>query len=234
VELSNDACITEMEETMQPDLLSAEKDENAPQETSSDALPVTENVQVESAPVVEETPVTPIQIPEKKRSKVRLASIVLGILVFLFFVAFAWVGYWTYQLNTQLTDTQQQLSALKAEHEKLQSDYQTLSSEKDQLNKDLEKSNADLATAQSDLSKSKQKSSDLTQKMDKASKLVDVLHAWLTSDEASDVFEINALIDKSGNQDLINEWSKLMKSPSDEAFGNFVEYLATATRDSLK
>lgn len=218
---------------MQPDMPTIEKDENQPQEALSESLPIPDVSQLESVPV-QEIPIALSPAPEKKRSKLRLTSIVLGILIFLFFVAFAWVGYWTYQLNTQLTDTQQQLASLQAEHEKLQADYQTLSGEKDKVNADLEKANTDLANVQADLSKSQQKSSDLTRKMEKAGKLFDVVYVWITSTEASDIFKINSQIEKSGDQNLINKWNALKKSPSDDAVDEFIEYLLKTTRDSLK
>ncbi len=218
---------------MQPDIPTIEKDENQHQEALSESLPVPDVSQLESAPV-QEIPVASSSASEKKRAKLRLTSIVLGILIFLFFVAFAWVGYWTYQLNTQLTDTQQQLASLQAEHEKLQTDYQALSGEKDKLNADLEKANTDLANVQADLSKSQQKSSDLTRKMEKAGKLFDVVYVWITSTEASDIFKINSQIEKSGDQNLINKWNALKKSPSDDAVDEFIEYLLKTTRDSLK
>jgi regulator of replication initiation timing len=171
---------------------------------------------------------------EKKRSRKGLAGVALGVLVFLLVASIALVGYWAYQLSTELTTTQQELSTLQAEHQKLQEEYQTLSSEKDQLAKDLEKANTDLATTKSDLSTAQQKSSNLTSKINKASKLYGVVYLWVTSDDVSDVFDLNASIEESGDQNLINKWNALKAAPSDDGFDAFLDYLLTATRDSLK
>lgn len=60
-----------------------------------------------------------VPVAAKKRSKLIIAWIGLGLCAVLFLLAFAWVGYWAYTLNTQLTATQQQYSALQTEYDKL-------------------------------------------------------------------------------------------------------------------
>src|SRR5688500_2340788 len=98
----------------------------------------------------------------KKRSKLIVAWIALGLLAILFLLSFAWVGYWAYTLNTQLNTTQQQYEALQSEYDNLTSEHTALTLEHEKVNAelsqtktDLEKANTDLTTAQDDLSKSK-------------------------------------------------------------------------------
>jgi septal ring factor EnvC (AmiA/AmiB activator) len=215
---------------MQPELLSPEKEENQPQ--SSDP----EEAQPETPPAEETKEFNPS--PAKKHSRFNLAYLALGALVFLLFAAIAWVGYWTYNLGTELTTTQQQLAALQAEQSQLQTDYETIKSENEKLNNeltqskaDLEKANTELAAAQSDLTKSQDQGKSLNAKIDKASKLAAILYAFSTVESQTDFFNLDKLIKESKNQAVIAEWKKIS---TEEGFRNFLEYLILATRDSLK
>lgn len=232
---------------MQPDLLTPEKEEKQPEpllvkeETSSPPVLVPEAAQPQ--PISADEPTNPklSSTAEKKRSKLNIAAIILGICVLFLLLGVAGLGYGVYTLRTELISSQQRLVSLQGEHSKLQSDYATLTTENEKLNADLtqtktdlEKANADLASMQANLKKSEDKNKSLNAQVDKASKLTEILYAWTITDEASDVFGIDTMIKGTKDQQLIKQWDKFTKSPSDEAFATFLNYLVGAIRNSLK
>jgi regulator of replication initiation timing len=233
---------------MQPDLLIPEKEENQPEplaiqeETSSQPLFTPEAAQQPApAPVNEPTPVKPSPTAEKKRAKLNVAAIILGVIVFFLLLGVAGLGYGVYVLRAELISTQQQLAALQGEHGKLQTDYTALTTENEKLNAeltqskaDLEKTNADLTTAQADLKKSQDQNSDLNAKIDKASKLANVLYSWFTSKSPSDMFKIDTQIKDARDTQLTSLWNKFTNSPSEAKFGDLMIYLATALHNGLK
>ena len=213
---------------MQPDLLSPEKEENLPELFSPEESPL-ESVQ-EAA---ENNP-----SPKKKRSKFKLVYLALGMLVVLLLAAIAWVGYWAYDLNTQLTTTQQQLAALQSGHAQLETDYESLKSENKKLNAeliqtktDLEKANSALAAAQSDLGQSQGQNKSLNTKIGKASRLAKILYAFSSIQNEIDILRLDKLIRDSKDQAILSKWNSIK---SEQDFRNFLDYLILATRDSLK
>jgi septal ring factor EnvC (AmiA/AmiB activator) len=221
---------------MQPDLLIPEKEE-----TSSQPLFTPEAAQPAPAPVSEPTHVKPSPTAEKKRSKLNVAAIVLGVIVFFLLLGVAGLGYGVYVLRTELISTQQQLAALQGEHGKLQTDYTALTAENEKLNAeltqskaDLEKTNADLTMTQADLKKLQDQNNDLNVKIDKASKLANVLYSWFTSKSASDMFKVDTRIKDARDTQLTSLWNKFTNSPSEDKFGDLMIYLATALRNGLK
>ena len=182
----------------------------------------------------------PVQV--KKTSKGFPIFTILGILLTLvLFVATVGLGYWGYTLNTKLTDTQAQLTALQGEQTKLKADYATLQGEKDKLSKDLDqtkadldKANTDLTTAKGDLDKSNTKITELNAKIEKVSKLVEVLYAWNTVDETSDILEIDKLIDDTNNSELAQRWTNMTNSFTDQNYNDVIDYLISQIRIGLK
>ena len=232
---------------MQPDLLFPQREEERPESlstqdsTQSKSLSISDAAPVAPRPMAEVVAPTAMPAREKKSTKINIAVIGLSLLVFVLFLAFGWVGYWSYTLNGDLTSTQQQLAALQAKYEKLQADYTTLTGEKENLNADLlqsrtdlEKANSDLASAQADLSESKQNGEKLQTQIEKAGDLVEILYVTATLDEESDVFKIDRLITESNNPELIKQWDTFTGDPSDDAFSAFLDYLVLAARNSLK
>ena len=205
-------------------------------------FPTQQNEEMESLSpqdVVKPPESTPLV--KKKRSKLIIAWIGLGLFTVLFLLSFAWVGYWAYTLNTQLTTTQQQYSALQTEYDKLKSEHTTLTLEHEKVNAelsqtqtDLEKANADLTAAQGDLGKSKDQGEKLDAQIDAAGKLAEILYVMAISDSESDILKIDRLITEVNNQELIKQWDTFANPPSEEAFGSFFEYLIFATRESLR
>ena len=205
-------------------------------------LPTQQNEEMESLSpqdVVKPPESTPLV--KKKRSKLIIAWIGLGLFAVLFLLSFAWVGYWAYTLNTQLTATQQQYSALQTEYDKLKSEHTTLTLEHEKRNAelsqaktDLEKANSDLTAAQDDLSKTKDQSEKLDAQIDAAGKLAEVLFVFSMSDDPSDVFKIDELIKETKNQQLIEKWNTFTRTPSDDALSAFMEYLILAVRNSVR
>jgi hypothetical protein len=231
---------------MQPDLLSLQQEGEQLESLSRQDPPQPKPLSLSDVVHVEPTSaaeaVTPqLTLAPKKRFKLNMAAIVLGFLVFLLFLAFGWVGYWAYMLNTELTTTQQQFTALQTEHNKLQADYTTLTSENEQLNvdltqtrADLEKTSTDLTSVQADLDKSRAQNKDLSAQINEAGSLVEILYVTSTSDEESDILRMDRLITASKNKELIKRWDVFTRSPSDDAFSAFLDYLIFATRESLR
>ncbi len=210
---------------MQTNLLSAQQNEQTESVSPQDVVKPPE-----STPVV-----------KKKRSKLIVAWIGLGLFAVLFLLSFAWVGYWAYTLNTELTATQQQYSALQTEYDKLTSGHTALTLEHEKVNTelsqtktDLEKANTDLTTAQGDLDKSKGRGEKLDAQIDEAGKLAEILYVMAISDSESDILKIDRLINEVNNQELTKQWNTFANSPSEEAFGSFFEYLIFVTRESLR
>ena len=232
---------------MQPDLLSVQQEEEVPESlppqdlTPSELLSAPEIAQPEPISVGEAADAKPALSPQKKRAKLNIAVIALTFLVFLLFLAFGWVGYWAYTLNTELTTAQGQLAALQAEHGKLQTDYTALTSENEKLNADLtqsktegEKANTDLAAAQADLSKSKEKAEKLDAQIDTAGSLAEIFYVLTITDNETDLLKVDRLVTASKDKELIKRWDAFTGSPSPDSMSAFLEYLATATRNSLR
>ncbi len=197
--------------------------------------------QTEAGPVQEVAKPEPTPIPEKRSSKWRITAIALGIFAFILLVGVAGLGFWAYTLNAKLTVTQQELAAVQAEHGKLQTDYEVLTGSNEKLNTDLtqaktdlEKANADLANAQADLKKAQDQNKKLSTQINKAGKLADILYAWFTTKNASDVFKIDSQIKATSDTKLKSLWSEFTASPSDDKFGEFLVYLIGAIRSGLK
>lgn len=237
----------QMEEIMQPNLLAAEEEKRqsesaAPVDTTpAETFSVPPTISLEPASMLKVETQKALPVAEKKSSKWNVIYIALGVLTLLIFATFAWLGYWAYILSTDLATTQQQLTALQADHEKLQADYTALTNTTDLLTKDLanakldlEKANTDLTATRTDLNKSRSQNNKLNAQIDKADKLSEILYAWTSANEPSDVYEIDALVEGSNNQDLVNKWRELTNSPSEETFGDFLDYLITGIRQSLK
>ena len=228
---------------MQPDLLSAQTQEQhseslTPETSEFESISTTETSQI---PVNEHPTLKASPAVEKKRVRINLAAVGLGIFVLLLLAALAGVMYWGFTLNTKLTSTQQQLSTLQSGYSRLQSDYlklvndhQTQNTQLSQTKTDLEKAKTDLTAAQAELSKSNDQNKDLESKLDTAGKLTEVLYAWNTTDDPSDLFRIDTLINETENKQVISQWNTFAKSPSDEALNTFMDYLITAIRNSVR
>ena len=214
---------------MQPDLLSAQREEERPESLSPQ-----DGTQFES----QSKPALPTQ---KKRSGWIFATVGLVLLLFLLFLGFGWVGYWAYTLNTELTTAHSELAALQAKHDKLQADYRTLTSENVKLNADLtqstaalERANSDLTTAQADLEKAKAQNKDLNAQIDTASNLAEILYVISISDNEAGILKIDRLVNEAENKELTKQWDTFTTSPSEDGFSAFLEYLIFATRESLR
>ena len=232
---------------MQPDLLSAQREEEQPEPVfpqepiHTETLTMPESVPQEPDPVTESVKSMPAPTKEKRRAKFNFAVLGLSILVFLLLLSFGWVGYWAYTLNTELTASQGQLTALQANYDKLQTDYTALTSENEKLNADLiqsraelDKANTDLTTAQDNLSESMQRGDKLDAQIDRAGKLTEILFVWTTMNNPSDIFKMDTLINETNDKDLISQWNTFTRSPSDDALGGFLDHLILTIRNHLR
>jgi uncharacterized protein HemX len=221
---------------MQPDLLTAQEEEE-----QSPTFPPQHLTQPEPAPVAELIEVKPAPPPQKKRAKLNIAAITLAFLVFVLFLALGWVGYWAFTLNTELTTTHAQFAALQAEHSQLQKDFAALTSDHEKLNADLtqsktdlEKTNADLTTAQADLSESQEKAEKLEAKIDTADSLAEIFYIMAVTDDETVFLKVDRLVTATKDKELMKRWDAVTGSPTPDSMGAFLEYLATATRNSLR
>jgi hypothetical protein len=232
---------------MQPDLPSTQREDEQPEAlspqdlTPSEPLSTPEAAPLEPTPVVEAVAPQPALPAEKKHSKLNFAAISLALLAFLLLLGFGWVGYWAYTLNTELTTTQGQLAALQADHAKLQAEYTTLKSENGKLNTDLtqsktnlEKANTDLAATQADLKKSKDLNKEISAQIEEASGLTEILYVMMISEGETGILKMDRLITEAGNKELTKQWDNFTRSPSEDTYGSFLQYLIFATRESLR
>lgn len=204
----------------------------------SESLSTSEMAQPEPTSAVEAIPTARV---EKKRSTLKIAGIVLAVLaIFILFLSFASVGYWGYTLNNELTTSQQQLTALQAEHEKLQTDYAVVTSENEKLNAelsqfktDLDKASSDLEDAQARLDTSEAQNKGLHAQIDTASALAEILYVVATSEDDADILKIDRLVNAAGNRELTKHWEAFAESPSEDAFNTFFTYLLFVTHESL-
>lgn len=206
-----------------------------------DPISPQEKPQPESISTPEETKIEMPSAQEKKPSKRNFTAIVLGFLVFVLLVGAAGLGYWAYTLYNQLDTTEQHLNTLQAsheqlqsEHEKLKNDYDKLTSDLDQTSADLETANSDLSTAQDDLGKANKQIGDLNDNLDKASGYANIVYAWITIDNESDIFKINDLVEAADDNELQSLWDTMISSPRDENFDKFFIYLVTALKNSIQ
>jgi septal ring factor EnvC (AmiA/AmiB activator) len=184
-------------------------------------------------------PQTPLQaagsVPEAPKPR---RNIVIPILLVLLLLAASGVGYWAYQLNTQLTRAKQSLSALQAKHDTLKSEKSKLSTELDQVNSELadtnaaiEKTKSDSTAATAELSKYNDEASALISKMGKAEKYIEILKgAFADKDNVIETFlKVSAIKDSK----LDSLWADYLASKSN-SFVKFMAYIISTTVDILK
>lgn len=136
--------------------------------------------QPQEAPVAAPIPV--FVPPQKNQRNYLWVAITLGVLMVLFCVAAAGLGYWANTLKTNLTATQTQLTDLQAQYESSQMDNEALRDEIEALNEDLtglqaelETTKQELAATQTDLESARKYSETLQAKIDAALVRMDVV-----------------------------------------------------------
>jgi uncharacterized protein HemX len=228
---------------MQPNPLSPSQEEKKPESEVQMPNPAPTSVQPTPAPVLVQPVARPVPAPVQAKKPTRwgnIAAVVLGLgMVFLLIVA-AGLGFWAYNLNTQLTTTQQELATLqgdygklKAEHANLQSENEKVSASLTQTKTDLEKANGDLATAQDSLKTAQGQYTDLTAKVDKVAKYADVLNTLVKMDQ-SGLLKIESKIEAANDSGLNAVWNKFKNSPSGDTMSDVLVYLTSAIEDNLK
>ena len=156
-----------------------------------------------------EAPIAPkpqeeIPQPEVKKParKINFLTVFLVILL----LAVAGLGYWVWQLNTMLMATQQNMATLQGNFDKLTTQKNSLSTELDTTRAELEKTKADLSTTQADLEKAQGETKSLREKMDKASKWMDVAMAEIVDNENHT--SIAKKVDSLGDAKLKSLWKE--------------------------
>ncbi len=133
-------------------------------------------------------------------------------------LAVAGLGYWTWQLSTNLKAAQQSLSALQGKYDDLTTENSRLTTELGQTSSELEQTNTELAgtndtlkTTHSDTSKLKQEASNLLSKKDKSFKYVDIMRGIF---EDKDTFlETMLKVLLTGDAKLFELYNTYTRSP---------------------
>jgi flagellar basal body-associated protein FliL len=176
----------------------------------------------------------PSFVPETKKPKRNLIVIILIVFLVVLCGAVAGLGFWAYKLNTSLAATQQQLAALQSDYAKLKGDNEKLTADLSQSKADLEKNNGDLTTAQNDLKIAQNQNEKLQGKIDLAGKKVEILYAFSTVKNATDLLAVDTLIKETNDKQLLAEWNNFVSSPSADKSVKFLFYLIGSIRDELK
>lgn len=190
---------------------------------------------------VQQSEPAPTPVQETKVTKRNLTTVILAIFLVVLLIVVAGLGFWAYQLNSNLIDTQQQLTALQGEHTELQADYTKLKGDNEKLTgdlgqskADLEKTSGDLTTAQAELKKSQDQNKGLQTKTTSASKKAEILYAFSVGSTAKDILAIDTMIKATNDQELIGNWNNFVSAPTAESSTKFLLYLIGAIRDELK
>ncbi len=154
-------------------------------------------------------------------------------------LAVAGLGYWTWQLSTNLKAAQQSLSALQgkyddltAENSRLTTDLGQTSSELEQTSTELAGTNDTLKTTRSDTSKLKQEASNLQSKKDKSFKYVDIMRGIF---EDNDTFlETMLKVIITSDAKLLELYNTYTQSRSTTDLGNWTKHLLTKAVELLK
>ncbi len=177
------------------------------------------------------------QGPRTGRSN-KLVYAIGGLFLAIAVIAAVGFGLWSFQLNTRLTATQNQLVSLQGDYAKMKADLAKLTTDLSQTNSSLDQTKADLDTAKSDLAKAQADlgtaNSEVAARraqMDTAKKLSAVLEAIVNGEDA---VEIGARVVATGDAQLISSWRTLVQTPTQENSVAFTEYLFRATSAALQ
>jgi septal ring factor EnvC (AmiA/AmiB activator) len=154
-------------------------------------------------------------------------------------LAVAGLGYWAFQVNTNLKAAQESLATLQGKYDDLASENGRLTTEFGQVSSDLEQTNAELAstndalkTTKSDLSKSNQEASDLQEKMKKAGLYVEIMRgAFQDKDTLLQTF-LKVLLVK--DSELTSLYETYLKSRSSSDLLRWSSYLISTTVEILE
>ena len=173
------------------------------------------------------------QAPKKSNS--------MMIVVIILVLALIGVGFWGFSQSSTLKATQAKLDTLQgqydsltAEKNQLSSDFNATKTELETTKADLEKTKGELATTQDDLKKAQDQASSLQAKIDKASKISEILYAFSTVKSGTDILTIDAKVKAANNKELQTEWGKFASAPTAESSANFLLYLISAIGNALK
>jgi len=171
------------------------------------------------------------------------------ILTVVLIVALIGVAVWAVMLNSQLGQTQADLTAEKGKNAALTTDKDKLSSELADTKSKLEQTTSDLEAAQSeldatkkeldttkaDLKKAQDDSASLKSKIEAASARVDVLYKVLTIKSAEDLLATDSAIKALNDKALLDLWNKFLAAPTVlENSANFELALIKSIQDTLK
>ena len=157
----------------------------------------------------------------------------------LLILAVAGLGFWAFQLNTNLKAAQTSLATLQgkfddltAENGRLTTEFGQVSSELEQTNTELASTNETLKTAKADLSKSKQEASALEAKMKKAGLYVEVMRGAFKDKDNLFVTLLKVMLVKDSK--LTELYETYLKSKSSADLLKWSSYLISTTMEVLK
>jgi Tfp pilus assembly protein PilO len=174
----------------------------------------------------------PVTAPPRKFN-VKIIFLILLIL------AVAGLGFWAFQLNTNLKAAQTSLETLQGKYDDLTAENGRLTTEFGQVSGELAQTSTELAsttellkTAKADLSKSKQEVSALEAKMKKAGLYVEIMRGAFKDKDNLFVTYLKVAIVK--DSELTELYDTYMKSRSSTDLLKWFAYLISTTVEILK
>jgi septal ring factor EnvC (AmiA/AmiB activator) len=165
-------------------------------------------------------------------SKQTIITILMIVFMCAILTGIAGMGYWIYQLTTDLNATQDALTALQGKYDNLTVEKDKLAADLDQTRTELEKTREELSTAQSNLTKSKGETAALQKKMGKARALVEVLIATLVERQNDQGIEKTVMA--TGDGKLKELWTTAKAEPNKTNIQAWLDYLLETTAVLLK
>ncbi len=199
--------------------------------------------EIVSPPALQPTPSIvpekPTVLPATQPKKSRFGTIFSALVILFLLLGLGGLGYWAYQLNSNLKATQQDLARLQVNYDKLATEKNSLAVLLARTQSELVKIRSDLVTTRSDLTKSRDDAAALQDRMDKAGKLTEVLIVHKVDNATDDVIERKILA--SGDAKLLRlfytfkvDYKKGNASLNMSNYLNWRNYLVEAIRDSLE
>jgi len=191
-----------------------------------------------SQPEVQQVPASGPQGGDLDKAVPRKFNWKIPILVILI-LAVAGLGYWTWQLSTNLKAAQQSLSALQGKYDDLTAENSRLTTDLGQTSSNLEQTSTELAgtkdtlkTTRSDTSKFKQEASNLQSKKDKSFQYVNIMRGIFENKDT--MFDTFVKVLLTGDVKLLELYNTYSKSRSTTDLDNWTEHLLSKAMELLK
>ncbi len=145
-----------------------------------------------------------------------------GLFLMFVLVLAAGLGVWAYGLNTQLSQTQADLQALKSGNEKINTDYGELSAALSAAQTRIDSLQSQLKAAQAD-------NDSLKAKITAIQAWVSILYSWEFGPEIA----LDRKVDASDDAKLKTLWATYQKTESDESAWEVMDYIVQSIADMV-